>query len=261
MEKKLKIATAAMLLGFGAHANVIDWPVHAEYQPLYSGANPYSDIGEDIGNNGHDHLDIVGDSTYAAGYLLHREAPGTPSDTEDQLFIRIRLNDFKNNMPGAYQVYFETDGNNSVDWVMQFETTDLDSNGTLTFSEASGTNRSSVIFGPTVWTGGNTDTRWTGQPTSDSSNFDNDPDYFLDMAMSWDAFSTHTGIISTNDAFRILIASSQNENTLDGDMANSSVENVNFEVVYSDTIPEAMSITLILSIGASMLAARRIFGE
>lgn len=263
---KTKPSLVALLIaGAGVSmADTINWPSNGEWNPLYSSGVLFSDVTQDTGNNGHLHLDIVGDSTYAGGYLMYRSTADTSGETEDQLLIRIRVNSKKNKMSGAYQVFFETDGDASVEWVMQFSSTDLDSGGTIEFGAASGTNRNGVAFGTVDWTGtyaGNVN--WTGNATGDGSQFDGDDDYYLDLSMPWLNFSSLTGITSTNDAFRLLITSSQSSGQIDdGDVGNTSVAantDFSFESVYSDAIPEPTTGVLILLLGTSLFYGRRIF--
>lgn len=263
---KLKIHLFALLIAScgSAEADTVNWPSDTDWNPLYSGGLPFSDIPRDTGNNGHLHLDIVGDSSYAGGYLVYRSVADTPGETEDQLLLRIRVNTKKNKMPGVYQVFFETDGNASVEWVLKLTTSDLDVGGTIEFGAASGTNRNGVTFCSVAWTGsyaGNVN--WTGTATGDGSQFDGDDDYFLDLSMPWQDFSGLTGINSTNDPFRVLIASSQSDGKIsDGDMGNSSVSanvDASFTDIYSDAIPESATVTLILGNGVLMVIGRRIF--
>ncbi len=263
---KTKTSLVALLMaGAGiSTANTVNWPTNSEWNPLYSSGVLFSDVQQDTGNNGHLHLDIVGDSTYAGGYLMYRSVANTPGETEDQLLFRIRLNDKKNKMSGAYQVFFETDGDASVEWILQLTTSDLDSNGTLEFGAASGTNRNGVSFGAVSWTGtyaGNVN--WTGNATGDGSQFDGNDDYYLDLSMPWQNFSSLTGITSTNDPFRLLITSSQSAGQItDGDVGNLSVAantDFNFTDAYSDTIPEPTAATLILLFGTAIVVGRRIF--
>lgn len=263
---KTKIWIAALLISAAgmSMADTVNWPANNDWNPLYSEGAFFSDIEQDTGNNGHLHLDIVGDATYAGASLLYREAAATPGETEDQLLVRIRLNSVKNKMPGAYQIFFETDGDASVEWVLQLTTDDLDSGGLLEFGSASGTNRNGVAFGAINWTGtyaGNV--HWAGTATGDGSQFDGDDDYFLDMSMPWADFSGLTGITSTNDPFRMLITSSQSGGQIsDGDVGNSSVAaNVDFSFsdVYTDTIPEPSSIMLTTLFGSGLFIARRRF--
>ncbi len=265
---KVRTSVAALLFaGAGVSmADTINWPANNDWNPLYSSGVLFSDISQDVGNNGHLHLDIVGDSTYAGGYLMYRSATDTPSETEDQLLLRIRVNNKKNKMSGAYQIFFETDGDAAVEWVMQLITSDLDSEGTLEFGTADGTNPNGVTFGAVEWTGtyaGNVN--WTGIATSDGSQFGGDDDYYLDLSMPWQDFSSLTGITSTNDAFRLLITSSQSSGQiLDGDVGSSSVAataNFSFDSVYSDVIPEPTAVVLILLFGTSFVFGRRIFGR
>ncbi len=263
---KLKTCLFALILaGWGsAEADTVNWPSDTDWNPLYSEGVLFPDVPQDTGNSGHLHLDIVGDSSYAGGYLMYRSAAATPGETEDQLLVRIRVNDKKNKMPGAYQVFFETDGDTSVEWVLQLTTSDLDADGTIEFGAASGTNRNGVAFGSIAWTGSYADNvNWTGTVTGDGSQFDGDDDYFLDLSMPWQNFSGLTGINSTNDPFRVFITSSQSGGQIsDGDVGNSSVAaNVDFSFtdVYSDAIPEAAPVTLILGIGVLAVIGRRIF--
>lgn len=262
MKTKTWIAALLITAAGVSMADTVNWPDNNDWNPLYSEGIFFSDIEQDTGNNGHLHLDIVGDSTYAGASLLYREAATTPGETEDQLFVRIRVNSMKNKMPGAYQIFFETDGDASVEWVLQLTTDDLDSGGLLEFGSASGTNRNGVAFGSVDWTGtysGNV--HWTGLATGDGSQFDGDDDYFIDLSMPWLDFSTLTGITSTNDPFRMLITSSQSGGQIaDGDVGNSSVAaNVDFSFadVYTDTIPEPESIILLLASGSSLFMVRR----
>lgn len=261
--KNIKLLASLALLAATTHAAVINWPGTGSWWPLYSPTGSYVDVPNDIGNSGHEYLDIVGDATHAAGYLMYRSALGTPSETENQLLIRIRLDETKNKMPGAYQVFFETDGDDSVEWVLQLSTTDLDTSALLEFGAASGTNRNGIAFGTVAWSDGSGGYyHYSGLATGDGSGFDGGPDYFLDVAMPWDTFSTLSGISSTNDPFRIMITSSQSSGQIDdGDVGNSSVApNVDFffKDVYSASIPEPGALNLVV-LSAAMFYARRRF--
>ena len=260
VKKILKWLPIALCMA--AQANVVDWPANGTWTPLSSAANIYADPTQDIGNNGHLYLDIVGDATYSAGYLLYRSMEGT-AETEDELLIRIRLNEDKAKNPGAYQVFFETDGDDSVNWVMQLTISGQGNNviNTLEFGSASGTNRNGVVFGSTVWSSTAGYVHYAGTATGDGSNFGGDPDYFLDLAMPWATFSSQTGINSTNDPFRVMITSSQSSGQIsDGDIGNSPVApNVDFLLkdAYSATIPEPATLPLLLGVGGGIFYIRR----
>jgi hypothetical protein len=79
--------------------------------------------------------------------------------------------------------------------------------------------------------------------------------------MPWKVFSDNTGILSTNDNFRLLITSSQTSGQItDGDVGNTSVTtDISFSGLYSDVIPEPAAATLIAGTGILTLAIRRRF--
>ncbi len=266
--KQMISMVSILLIAAATRADVITWPTMSEWNPLYSSTGLYSDPNNDIGNNGHLYLDIVGgtdslNNTYSGGYMLRRT-----EGIEDQLLLRIRVNADKSNDVGAFQVFFETDGDDSVEWVMQLNTEKVKGQtiDTLTFGSASGTNRNGVVFGTTVWSTTTGYFHYTGTATEDGSQFGGDDDYFLDMAMPWSTFENYTGITSTNDPLRMLITSSQSAGQInDGDVGNSSVASgvdVLFKDLYTsqpEAIPEPAVATLIVGAGIGMLGIRRIF--
>jgi hypothetical protein len=227
-----------------AVADVLNWPTNG-WAPLYGQSSLYSDIPNDTGNSGHEYLDYVGDTNHAAAFFSYRLAVDS-GEADDQLLFRVRLDDKKQKMPGAYQVFFETDYNASVDWVLQVSTDDLDTDGIIEFGSASGTNRSGVAFGAVVWAsnfvGSVGYVNWTGAATGDGSMFNGNIDYFLEFGMPWDVFTNHTGVTSTNDPLRLLITSSQSSGQIDdGDIGNSSAGfgvDVAFTNIYVDPDPD-----------------------
>uniref|UniRef100_UPI003561DA08 MBG domain-containing protein n=1 Tax=Pontiella sp. TaxID=2837462 RepID=UPI003561DA08 len=244
---KTRLVILSMLFIQGAcstlWANVLNWPASG-WAPLYGQSSLYSDIPDDTGNNGHEYLDFVGDTNYAAAFYYYRTAAES-GEAEDQLLFRVRLDSKKNKMPGAYQVFFETSYDSSVDWVLELETGDLDSTGTISFGSAAGTNRSGVTFGTVVWSDSFTSTsgyaHWAGAATGDGSSFNGDIDYFLEFGLPWSTFTNYTGVTSTNDPFRLLFTSSQSGGQIDdGDVGNSSATigvDVVFDDIYADPDP------------------------
>ncbi len=269
--KKL-IYIPLLALCSAACADITSWPTEWEWNPLYSSSGSlYEDGRLDTANNGHLYLDIIGGfdaqgNEYAGAYLVRQDA-ASGNQNEAQLMIRIRLNAAKSSDPGAYQVYFETTGDASVNWLLQLETPQQ---GTpqLTFGAASGTNSSAVLINSPLWTGSVSGySRYTGLATADGSQFSSKPngsgddDYFLDLSMPWDVFSASTGITSTNDPFRALIVSSQSGgNAFDGDVGNTALTtNIKFADAYSDTIPEPSQFSLLAVAGGFLWFARRRF--
>ncbi len=225
-----------------------------------------TDATGDTGNGGHPYLDIAGGTDvngldFAGGYLHYQSASSNPQLTEDLLSFRFRLDGIKNKMPGAYQIFFETTGDTSVDWALQLTTDDLNTSGTLEFGTASGADRSGVAFTQVEWSGTYADyVDYSGTPTDDGSRFNGDADYFLEFSMPWQQFSSSTGITSPNGNMCILMSTSQNQGSLmDGDIAGTtSSGNVAFSDVYV-AIPEPAVASLVGGFGIAFLFGRRIF--
>lgn len=246
-----------------ATADIASELASGEFVAIYN-TDPVSDTG----NSGHPHLDIVGGTDdngldFAGGYLSYKTAGSLPSLTEDRLFFRYRLDGIKNKMTGAYQVFFETTGDNAVDWALQLYTTDLNSSGTLEFGRASGTDRNGVVFNPVDWTGSYADyVDFPGTPTADGSQFNGDADYFLDLSIPWEQFSSFTGIQTFSNNYKIVLTTSQNQGSLeDGDVIGTSDSG---NVVFADVmapIPEPAVASLVAGFGLSLLFGRRIFGR
>ncbi|MBN2161670.1 MAG: hypothetical protein JXR25_10890 [Pontiellaceae bacterium] len=242
------------------------WPTDDAWIPLYTDGSALADASNDTGNKGHPYLDIVGDATYASGYLHFLDADTNIGATDDMLLLRLRLNGTKNKMKGAWQVFFETDGNDGVEWVLQLTSDDLAKEGELQFGTSGGETKDSITFGSLAWSGnyeGNV--HWTGEATSDGSRFGGDDDYFLDLAMPWNEFSGITGIATNSGSFRVAAATSQQSGQLsDGSLSDfimtipisNFTDFENFNIV----IPEPAAASLLVGAGCAILLSRRIFG-
>ena len=257
MRKYIYIVTILLIANM-VRASTI-WQEDSDWIPLYT----LSDAASDIGNNGHSYLDIVGDATYASGFLQFYNSDSTAS--EDLLLLRLRLNGKKNKMKGSWQFFFETDGDDEVEWVLQLSSDDLTSEGTIQMGTSSGESESDITFGSVAWTGSYEDNvHWTGEATGDGSQFGGDDDYFLDLSIPWNSFSSLTGIDTNAPSFRVAIASSQQSGQLsDGGAAEISTSDpiTSFEDFgdYSGVIPEPAVATLLVGTGAGLLISRRVF--
>lgn len=242
-------------------SDIIISPEGNEWRALYS-TDPVSDIG----NKGHEHLDIVGGTdpngnVYDGGYIQLRPATVDNGLSEDLLFFRFRLDGKKNRMRGAFQVFFETDGDSEVEWVLQLTTSDLDTSGLLEFGKADGADRDGIRIDSPVWAGSYADhVNYTGTPAPDGSMFNGTDDYFLDLAVSWDTFSAYTGIDTVNAPFRTLMTTSQQGGKLlDGDVSGIaySSDNIRFEEAYA-AVPEPTVLALLAGSGLILILCRRI---
>ena len=222
------------------------WPALDEWTPVLSGDGYMWDPPGDTGNEGHEYLDIVGDQTnFPAAYMNFRYATNTTTEAEDQLLFRIRVDDRKNNnMIGAYQIFFETTFDSGVDYYIQLAGEIDDGNqadAVVTFGAAAGYSPSGVQFTNVIWSGNFAD--YGGFGANDGSQIGGELDYFIDLVMPLSVFTDYTGIHSTNDAFRVLVSTSQNNGTLtDGDIAGSDGEVVAAaDVLFSDTFSETVA--------------------
>jgi uncharacterized repeat protein (TIGR01451 family) len=241
-----------LCLGFVAASafasdTVTNWPTTG-WLPLYGQDSFYSDVENDISNNGHEYLDFVGNSNYPAAFYMYRTAVDS-GEAEDQLLFRLRVDWEKPKMSGAYQVFFETSYDASIDWVLELTTQNLDTEGWVQFGDAAGTNRSGVTYGTVVWSNNFTATtgyaNWTGDPIvypDPADKFNGSDDFFVEFGMPWQVFTNYTGITSTNSPFRLLIASSQSSGQIDdGDIGNSNgslYPDPGFDDVYVDPDPD-----------------------
>lgn len=254
-----------MMLTASIRADIITWPGNDDWIPLQLQDESLENSSGVIGNKGHPYLDIVGDSTYASGYLQFHSVANHPDETEDHLLLRLRVNGAKARMKGAYQVFFDTDGDDGLEWVLQFTTDNLDQEGLLQFGTAGGETRDGITFGAIGWTGtyaGNVN--WTGSPTGDGSQFGGDDDFFLDISMPWDEFSNLTGVQSKHTSFRVLMATAQQGGSFSEGEADASLMSLtsgfnDFGSLSIAVIPEPATAVLLAGSAAAYLLGRRIF--
>lgn len=205
-------ALLACLLPLRSEAAAV-WPAGA-WDPLTHAGGLYYDV---VGDENPDATDIVGGNDgsgdFTAGFLLLSEA-------DDQLSLRMRLDGDGSGTNNVWQFLFETDGDETtVDWVLQVRQSGSPSGRQAIFTQA-------TTGGPTLddvslstsfsWTGSLADwTRWG--VASDGSNFDGDPDFFLDAAMPLSTFRALTGL-AAGQPFEVGISSSTSHTQLNKDL-------------------------------------------
>ena len=261
---------AAMLLFFAVQARAsITWPDDSEWKALKDGSGEYSDVQGDSAapGNSNQSLDLVGDDTHSAGYILYVEGS---SDTN--LFLRMRVDAAPNgkNKDVAWYFLFDTDSSAGVDYIVTLQGTMKKSSfdsGNLTIQEVTtgGTNsatiRSSVVWSTTAIQDDN-----MRFETADTS-INGSEDYFVDMAIPWEAFSMQTGVLSTNEGIAIALATDDEYTAggIDAGLAEGDIGAVgavgsggtDLASALSEAIPEPAMVSLILVFGGMLMAVHR----
>lgn len=257
--------TVGFLVGSSAFAAVAwpgdltGWTPIAVGDAYYNGTQPTSDMtwgalgtGETEGG-----LDVVGGDLLVSGTTPTFYPAGyTASDGTDLMF-RMRLEDLpKMDAKSVWAVLFETnnDANLYTDFALRLE---LSNDGSLAVRLSAtpgnygptnnwGTNPGGL--GPDLWSGDGT---YSGGlfPTGDGSNFGDDDDAFVDLAVPLEAFKTATGL-GTGDSFLVAFATSSNFSNLNKDKPDAwSPPNIT-------PVPEPASVTLLV-MGALVALFRR----
>lgn len=246
----LALLTALLVVG-RAHAAAM-WPA-GPWSSLTSGGGTYDDA---MGDENPVSTDLVGGSdgtgTFSAGFFVH-------SEDDDQLALRMRLNDDGAGIHNVWQFLFETDGDvTTVDWVLEVRQTGNPSDRQVIFAESTGGGPTfnDVSFSSTAsWTGSLADwSRW-GTAT-DGSSFDSDPDFFLDVAIPLSTFRGITGL-TLNDGFRMALSTSTSHTQITKDIPLDLSQTEQVAFAWSDlaAIPEPGT-GVTTALGLVALAAR-----
>jgi hypothetical protein len=193
------------------------WPDDSDWIALTTsaGAN-VTDVAGDSGRGGKER-DIVGDSTRPAGYWFYSAA-------NEQLYFRIRVDkdplgrngDFKNQV---WQVIIDSDSSNwtagsTESWVLQLDAKDdekvelelaNDTDGAIedvTIDDSSEFSEDIADYARATAVGG--------------TDFGNDADFFIDIAIDFQDFTDATGL-TTTDSFSVALATSDKDNELKKD--------------------------------------------
>jgi hypothetical protein len=214
------VVLSLVLGGSLASAATVTWPAtDADWNPLFWNGVKYADA---LGDETPVWVDIVGSTTYPAGFWYISEE-GTPLDlSDDMLMFRMRLNQIGvngggNDRQSVWQVLFDTDSDGGANFCLQVDgKTDKDVQfvATLTsgppFSLPPGPNP--VTLSTTnIWFSTDLATYRRWSTAGDGSNFGGDADTFLDMAMPWPVFATNTGLSQTDTLYVTLCTSASHE--------------------------------------------------
>jgi hypothetical protein len=180
-----------------------------------------------VGDRNPGNVDMVGNATYPLLYWAVNDN-GTPTNaSDDYLLFRMRMEvDIVNSAnPGCYQICFDTNGDNNIEWVFQYDAkTDLQ------------VELSKTIVGGPLWKNINISVSsypWTGSiatyfeqvyPTGDGSSFAGTSDSFLDIGIPMVDFCR----ILYNGAgplpFRVAMTTSQDHNNTNKDTPSTSTQ-------------------------------------
>lgn len=206
---KAALGVAILLaLSLGAvHADV-DWPASTPgWIPVtIQGGQPYVEPDDQTP----DVIDLRGDATYNTGYWFF--------DGQDLMF-RMRVDDTPGtNTQQVWQVLLDTDGDDGVEWALQYDA-NVDDAIELVTALIGGPNWTDVQLSTVdVWM--STTPSIYGRfidPTDDGSTFDGDTDGFVDVAIPWTELQTYTGI-TLSTPIRIAFATSSQHNNINKDL-------------------------------------------
>ena len=245
------------------HASVT-WPTDTEWNALNDGSGEYSDVSGDGGSPGNSDpaLDIVGDDTHSAGYLLYAEQGSITN-----LFLRMRLDAAPNGKKDVTWFFlFDTDSSAGVNYIVTLQGTMQSttfSSGYLTIQEVTtGGTDSDALRSTVVWsTVATTDNMRFG--IADTS-INTSQDYFVDMVVPWDEFSLQTGVLSTNEGASVALATDDAYTGTDainlgigGDVGFVGSGETDLTQSLSEAIPEPAIASLILIFGGILIATHR----
>ena len=241
------------------HAAIV-WPTsELEWKALTTnnGTSLYQDP---AGDSSPSSSDIVGNSTYAAAFWFYQNN-GTSSINDDQLLFRIRIEDQPNNPQGTWQIIFNTDSDDGIDFALEYDASGSPDIIELVTTIDEGPTLGDVTFDtmtpPWSSTAISDFTRWIN-PTGDGSDLGGDGgDAFLDLGIPWTDFSTVTGI-AIDQPFQVG-ATSGTPNQINKDIPLGETTSSPVTVILADTIvavPEPRGIALLILGGWFLLAKR-----
>jgi len=206
------LVLAGLLLPAAAQAAAV-WP-SGGWQYWTAGGADYWD---DLGDENPEATDLVGGIddgiSYSAG-ALHE------SVADDQISLRMRLDEDGTGTNNVWQFLFDTDGDpTDVDWVLEVRQNGNPGQQQVIFAEAAvgGSTFGQVVLSDTyAWTGSLSEwSRWVA--VDDGSSFGGDPDFFLDAAIPRSTFQALTGL-GDGDAFSVAATTSTSHNSFNKDM-------------------------------------------
>jgi hypothetical protein len=251
---RLKVILAIAGIVSGSSADVI-WPADDAWNALMQDSNFYHDA---IGDTNPDAIDLVGTTnTYSAGYWALVENGYVDGGVNDDAFMfRLRMGGDGGRSKFNWQVSLDTDGDASdVEWILQLAQSGSkkDQAVELIQTEVGGTTMNDVNTGTNTvaWLGDiNLYSRCTAVPGSS--------DYYVDIAIPWNTFSSITDVAEL-DQIRALLSTSGSRSGINKDTPFGLSASDPISIVLSDNIPEPAVASLLLGSGLGFLVSRRLF--
>ncbi len=238
----LLLGTACLVLAVNvSQIQAVTWPSEGAWTPLFQGAGFYSDA---LNDENPDWIDIVGDSTYSAGFW-NIDDMGTATSSDDILMFRMRLHQNGQGANSVWQFVLDTDLDGGANWSLQLDNkTDnrlefvIATSPGPPFAIPPGTDPVEFDGTNAYWSSTDLDAwrRWS--TAGDGSNFGGDDDAFLDVAMPWDEFSSITGL--TEPSFGVILTTSQDHNNVNKDHPDDDES-------FSNPIPEPATAVAVVS--------------
>ncbi len=229
---------------------------------INKGAGYYGDISQDESPTS---VDMVGNDTTPM-LFWHYQDNGTVDQSDDQIQFRLRIDDEANNPQYAWQIVFDTDTDAGIDYVLE-----LDYSGnpdkicftsTIIGGEGIDETIADVTFdtGNPIWTTENVIAYSRFITTGDGINLGKagSEDFYVDIAMDWNTFSTATNIGLT-DTFRFGASTSATDQSINKDVPQGLDPSDPVASIFGDSVvplPEPSSVSL-LALGFCGLAMRR----
>ena len=227
------LAALALAVGVATPAaGAALWPTY--WNPLTLAGADYSDP---VGDENPEATDLVGGldggTSFAAGFSWLSEA-------DDQLSLRMRLDEDGDGKNSVWQFLFETDGDlTTIDWVLEVRQSGNPSGRQVIFTPTTsgGPTFNDLAMSSTfAWTGALADwSRWGA--AGDGSNFDGDPDAFLDVAIPLSVFRAATGL-SLNDGFRLALSTSTSHTQVNKDLPLALLPTDLVGAAFTESVPE-----------------------
>ncbi len=206
-------ALFSCLLLAGSASGAAIWPIGG-WTTVTLGGVDYSDPG---GDSNPDPTDLVGGNDGTGDFAA---AFWHSSLADDQLSLRMRLDDSGSSSNHIWQFLFETDGDaTTIDWVLEVRQSGNPAGRQVIFTPTTsgGPTFNDVALSSTfAWTGALDDWRRWGA-AGDGSNFNGNADSFLDVAIPLSTFQAITGL-SPADIFQLSISTSTSHTQINKDV-------------------------------------------